>query len=42
VQQGSGGNELHVKSAAAGDRDVATKSAFADPVTKVFTDTTGR
>ena len=38
----SGGNDLHVKSAAAGDKDVATKSAFADPVTKTFTDTTGK
>ena len=37
-----GGNDLHVKSAAAGDRDVATKSAFADPVTKTFTDATGK
>jgi hypothetical protein len=38
----SGGNELHVKSAAAGEKDVATKSAFADPVTKSFTDTSGK
>jgi len=38
----SGGNQLHVKSAAAGDKDVATKSAFADPVTKTFTDTSGK
>ena len=38
----SGRNDLHVKSAAAGDRDVATKSAFADPVTKSFTDTSGK
>lgn len=37
-----GGNELHVKSAAAGDKDVAVKTVFADPVTKSFTDTTGR
>ena len=37
-----GGNDLHVKSAAAGDKDVVTKSAFADPVTKTFTDTTGK
>lgn len=38
----SGGNDLHVKSAAAGDKDVAIKSVFADPVTKTFTDTTGK
>lgn len=38
----SGGNDLHVKSAAAGEKDVATKSAFADPVTKTFTDLTGK
>ena len=34
--------ELHVKSAAAGERDVAIRTAFADPVTKTFTDTTGK
>jgi hypothetical protein len=38
----SGDNELHVKSAAAGAKDVASKSAFADPVTKSFTDTSGK
>lgn len=37
-----GGNEFHVKSAATGDKDVALKTAFADPVTKSFTDTTGK
>ncbi len=37
-----GGNELHVKSAAAGDKDVVTKTAFADPVTKTFTDINGK
>jgi len=37
-----GGNELHVKSAAAGDKDVVAKSAFADPVTKTFTDPTSK
>jgi len=37
-----GSTELHVKSAAAGDKDVATKSAFADPVTKTFTDINGK
>jgi hypothetical protein len=40
--KGSGGNDLHVKSAAAGERDVPAKSAFADPVTKSFTDTSGK
>ena len=40
--KGGGGNELHVKSAAAGDKDIATKSAFADPVTKTFTDINGK
>jgi hypothetical protein len=40
--QNGGGNGLHVKSAAAGERDVATRSAFADPVTKSFTDTSGK
>ena len=40
--QSAGGNHLHVKSAAAGDKDIATKSAFADPVTKSFTDTSGK
>ncbi len=39
---GGGGNELHVKSAAAGEKDVSVKTAFADPVTKTFTDTTGK
>ena len=38
----SGGNELHVKSAAAGEKDLALKTAFADPVTKSFTDITGK
>ena len=37
-----GGNDLHVKSAAAGEKDVAIKTAFADPVTKSFTDTSGK
>jgi len=37
-----GGNELHVKSAAAGEKDLAVKTAFADPVTKSFTDITGK
>ena len=34
----SGGNDLHVKSPAAGDKDVAVKSAYTFPVTKTFTD----
>ncbi len=33
-----GGNGLHVKSPATGDKDLAVKAAFADPVTKTFTD----
>ena len=37
-----GGNELHVKSAAAGEKDLAVKTAFADPVTKSFTDINGK
>ena len=37
-----GGNDLHVKSAAAGEKDLAIKTAFADPVTKSFTDTSGK
>jgi hypothetical protein len=40
--QTSGSNNLHVKSAAAGDKDVAIKTAFADPVTKSFTDTSNK
>lgn len=34
----SGGNNLHVKSPAAGDKDLAVKSSFAYGVTKSFTD----
>lgn len=37
-----GSNTLHVKSAAAGEKDVAIKSVFADPVTKTFTDASGK
>lgn len=37
-----GGNQLHVKSTAAGEKDVAIKTAFADPVTKSFTDTSNK
>ena len=36
--KGSGGNSLHVKSPAAGEKDVAVKSGFAFAVTKSFTD----
>jgi hypothetical protein len=39
---GGGGNNLHVKSAAAGEKDLAIKTAFADPVTKSFTDTSNK
>ncbi|HEV8589486.1 MAG TPA: hypothetical protein VGQ72_11470 [Pyrinomonadaceae bacterium] len=38
----TGGNSIHVKSPAVGDKDIAIKSAFADPVTKTFTDITGK
>lgn len=34
----SGGNDLHVKSPAAGDKDLAVKSSYTFPVTKTFTD----
>lgn len=33
-----GGNDLHVKSPASGDRDLAVKSSYAFAVTKTFTD----
>lgn len=36
--KGSGGNSLHVKSAASGEKDLAVKSGYAFPVTKSFTD----
>ncbi len=38
----NGRNDLHVKSAAAGEKDIAIKSVFADPLTKSFTDTSGK
>jgi hypothetical protein len=41
-KSGGGGNDLHVKSAAAGEKDLAVKTAFADPVTKTFTDINGK
>ena len=36
--KGSGGNSLHVKSPAVGEKDLAVKSAYAFAVTKSFTD----
>ena len=36
--KGGGGNSLHVKSPAAGEKDLAVKSSFAFAVTKSFTD----
>ncbi len=38
----SGGGGLHVKSAATGEKDIANKSSFSFPVTKSFTDATGK
>ena len=40
--KGAGGNSLHVKSAAVGERDVPIKSSYAFAVTKSFTDVTGK
>ena len=37
-----GGAGLHVKSAATGEKEVATKSSYAFAVTKTFTDATGK
>src|SRR5687767_6764746 len=36
--KGGGGNSLHVKSQAAGEKDLAVKSGYAFAVTKSFTD----
>src|SRR3984893_11132403 len=36
---GAGGNSLHVKSPASGEKDLPVKSAYAFAVTKTFTDT---
>lgn len=36
--KGGGGNSLHVKSAASGDKDLPVKSSYAYAVTKSFTD----
>jgi hypothetical protein len=38
----AGGNSLHVKSAAAGDKDIPVKSSYAFAVTKSFTDVNGK
>lgn len=40
--KGDGGNGLHVKSPATGEKDLAVKSSYAFAVTKSFTDTTGK
>src|SRR2546423_10053383 len=36
--KGAGGNSVHVKSAATGEKDLAVKSSYAFAVTKTFTD----
>src|SRR5689334_19058125 len=38
----SGGGDLHVKSTATGEKDLATKSSYAFAVTKTFTDAAGK
>ena len=38
----AGGNNIHVKSAATGEKDIATKSSYAFAVTKTFTDAAGK
>jgi hypothetical protein len=40
--KGAGGNSLHVKSPAAGDKDMPVKSAYAFAVNKTFTDTSNK
>ena len=40
--KGAGGNSVHVKSAATGEKDFAIKSSYAFVVTKTFTDITGK
>jgi hypothetical protein len=40
--KGAGGNGLHVKSPATGEKDLAVKSAYAFAVTKSFTDANGK
>jgi hypothetical protein len=39
---GGGANSLHVKSPAAGEKDIPVKSSYAFAVTKTFTDITGK
>ena len=38
----AGGNSVHVKSANTGEKELATKSSYAFPVTKTFTDISGK
>jgi len=40
--KGAGGNSVHVKSAATGEKDFAVKSSYAFVVTKTFTDINGK
>jgi len=40
--KGAGGNGLHVKSPATGEKDLPVKSAYAFAVTKTFTDTSNK
>ena len=40
--KGAGGNSLHMKSPATGEKDVGVKSAYAFAVTKTFTDISGK
>jgi hypothetical protein len=40
--KGAGGNSLHVKSPATGEKDLAVKSSYAYAVTKSFTDTSNK
>jgi hypothetical protein len=40
--KGGGGNSVHVKSPATGEKDLAVKSSYTYPVTKTFTDITGK
>jgi hypothetical protein len=39
---GGGGNSLHIKSAATGEKDLAVKSSYSFAVTKTFTDTSNK
>lgn len=40
--KGAGGNSVHIKSPATGEKDVPVKSAYAFAVTKTFTDTSNK